>query len=121
MQRSTDRVLTTHTGSLARPAELLDLLIARDAGQPVDAARFEASAAAAVVDVVGRQFDAGLDVVNVGEMSKIGFGNYVKERLTGFDGAGQPRPESLDVRAFAGWGARYQTVTPRTTGSCTGP
>src|SRR5215207_7501207 len=121
MQRSTDRILTTHTGSLARPAGLLEMLIARDEKRPIDTGVFDATVAREVATVVARQIEAGIDIINDGEMSKIGFGNYVRERLSGLEGEGQPRPDSLDVRQFPGWGAAYQTVTPRTAGSCTGP
>jgi 5-methyltetrahydropteroyltriglutamate--homocysteine methyltransferase len=120
MQRSTERILTTHTGSLARPGALLEMLVARDSRQPIDQAAFEAASASAVADVVQRQVRAGLDIINDGEMSKISFGNYVRERLSGLDGPGMERPVGLDARRFPGWAPR-QTVTPLTAGSCDGP
>jgi 5-methyltetrahydropteroyltriglutamate--homocysteine methyltransferase len=120
MQRSTERILTTHTGSLARPAALLEMLIARDNRQPIDQAAFEAACTKAVADVVQRQISAGVDIINDGEMSKISFGNYVRERLSGVDGPGMERPVGLDARRFPGWAPR-QTVTPLTAGSCNGP
>ena len=86
MQRSTDRILTTHTGSLPRPRSLVELMFARESGGPVDASSLEAEVRSAVNDVVSKQRDAGVDVLNDGEMSKIGYSTYVKERLTGFGG-----------------------------------
>src|SRR5438128_3231817 len=86
MQRSTDRILTTHTGSLPRPRSLVELMFARESGGPVDASSLEAEVRSAVNDVVSKQRDAGVDVPNDGEMSKIGYSTYVKERLTGFGG-----------------------------------
>jgi len=86
MQRSTDRILTTHTGSLPRPRSLVELMFTRESGGPVDASSLEAEVRSAVNDVVSKQRDAGVDVLNDGEMSKIGYSTYVKERLTGFGG-----------------------------------
>src|SRR5437588_4294364 len=87
MQRSTTRILTTHTGSLPRPTSLAELMFAREAGDAVDAGRLAVEVAAAVNGVVARQAEVGLDVVNDGEMSKVGYSTYVKERLTGFGGS----------------------------------
>ena len=86
MQRSTDRILTTHTGSLPRPQSLVELMFARESGGPVDASALEAEVRSAVNAIVAKQRDAGVDVLNDGEMSKIGYSTYVKERLTGFGG-----------------------------------
>jgi hypothetical protein len=83
MQRSTDRILTTHAGSLARPADLLAMVRVKDAGQPYDHAAFAARVRTAVAEVVGKQMDAGIDVVSDGEQGKPGFAHYVKDRLTG--------------------------------------
>src|SRR5262245_50887687 len=83
MQHSTYRILTTHAGSLARPADLLEMVRAREAGQPYDHEAFAARVRAAVAEVVGKQIDTGLDVVSDGEQGKPGFANYVKDRLTG--------------------------------------
>lgn len=85
MNRSTDRILTTHTGSLPRPPELLKMLYSREDGV-TDQAAFEATLRQAVADVVRRQAEAGVDVLNDGEMGKIGYSTYVKDRLTGFEG-----------------------------------
>jgi 5-methyltetrahydropteroyltriglutamate--homocysteine methyltransferase len=83
MKLSTDRILATHVGSLPRPPVLRDLILAREAGGAVDAARFEAEAAGAVADTVARQVAAGIDVVSDGEMSKPSYATYVKHRIAG--------------------------------------
>src|SRR6516165_10029444 len=70
MKLSTERILTTHVGSLARPRSLLDLILAKEEGRPVDAAAFETQSDDAVADVVAKQVAAGIDVVSDGEMSK---------------------------------------------------
>jgi len=86
MMRSTERILTTHTGSLARPPELLELLSARAEGRPVDEAAFRSQVRTAIAEAVRRQAEAGIDVVSDGEMGKAGFANYVMDRMTGFGG-----------------------------------
>src|SRR5207237_5956487 len=85
MKRSTDRILTTHTGSLARPKDLLDLMSARLHGEPYDAAAYGPRVRSAVAEVVGQQIECGIDVVTDGEQSKPGFSVYVRERLTGLE------------------------------------
>ena len=92
MKRSDTRILTTHVGSLPRARELSDLLIAAEAGKPVDAARLDALAAAGVRDAVRKQIAAGIDVVNDGEQPRVGFQTYVAQRLAGFGGASQRDP-----------------------------
>jgi 5-methyltetrahydropteroyltriglutamate--homocysteine methyltransferase len=106
MKRSHERILTTHTGSLARPPELLQMLLAREEGQPVDASVFDATVRRAVTETVQRQVEIGLDIVNDGEQSKISFATYVRERLHGFGGADEPRPASLEAREFPEYAAR---------------
>src|SRR5579864_4512395 len=100
MQRSTDRILTTHAGSLARPEPLKQLLLARDAGQVVDPAEFDGAVAEAVATVVGKQIEAGISIVSDGQQSKLGFAAYVSDRLSGFEGPQLPRPRTLDARKF---------------------
>ena len=85
MKRSTNRILTTHTGSLARPKLLLDIMKAKENGEAYDHDAYEAGVRNAVAEVVHKQVEAGLDVVNDGEQSKAGFSNYIRERLTGFE------------------------------------
>jgi 5-methyltetrahydropteroyltriglutamate--homocysteine methyltransferase len=85
MKRSTERILTTHVGSLARPHPLLELMRPKAAGQPYDQAAFASLASQAVKDVVHKQADTGIDVVSDGEQSKSGFFAYVAERLSGLE------------------------------------
>src|SRR5262245_4073617 len=106
MKHSTERILTTHTGSLARPPELLQMLLARDEGQPVDLGAFDAAVHRAVAEKVQRQAEIGLAVVNDGEQSKVSFATYIRERLHGFGGADEPRPVSLEAREFPTYAAR---------------
>jgi 5-methyltetrahydropteroyltriglutamate--homocysteine methyltransferase len=83
VKTSTDRILTTHTGSLPRPKPLVDLILAREEGGAVDAGAFEAETARAVEDVVARQIAAGIDVVSDGEMSKPSYTTYIRHRVAG--------------------------------------
>ncbi|HTS42593.1 MAG TPA: cobalamin-independent methionine synthase II family protein [Xanthobacteraceae bacterium] len=88
MQRSTDRFLTTHTGSLPRPEDLIRTMYAKEEGVPVEKTALAAQVRAAVAEVVKKQADAGVDLVNDGEMSKPSYATYVKDRLSGFGGTG---------------------------------
>src|SRR5437763_11982606 len=88
MKRSTDRFLTTHTGSLPRPDDLIRMMYAKQEGVPVDAAALSRRVAAAVDEVVRKQAAAGIDVINDGEMSKPSYATYVTDRLNGFGGTG---------------------------------
>ena len=88
MKRSTERFLTTHTGSLPRPDDLVRMMYAKEEGVPVERAALDARVASAVEEVVRKQAEAGVDVVNDGEMSKPSYATYVKDRLSGFGGAG---------------------------------
>jgi len=119
MKRSTERILTTHTGSLARPPELLQMLMAREEGKPVDPEVFDATVRGAVTEKVKRQAEIGLAVVNDGEQSKISFATYVRERLHGFGGADEARPVGLEARQFPAWAARR--VTPYRRPACNAP
>ncbi len=85
MKRSTDRILTTHVGSLPRPASLFALMKAKNEGRAPDPALLDAEVRAAVADVVRKQAEIGIDVISDGEMGKVGFIPYVNERLTGLD------------------------------------
>jgi len=89
-------ILTTHVGSLPRAPELVPLLLARDHGRPYDAARFEQLVQAAVTDVVARQQAAGVSIVSDGELGKVGYSTYIKERLSGFGGHVERKP-ALDL------------------------
>src|SRR5262249_24843498 len=85
MKRSTERILTTHCGSLARPQDLLELMRAKASGQPYDHAGFASRVRSAVAEVVHKQVANGVDIVCDGEQSKAGFAVYVRERLAGFE------------------------------------
>ncbi|HEX5460228.1 MAG TPA: cobalamin-independent methionine synthase II family protein [Steroidobacteraceae bacterium] len=100
MQRSTDRILTTHVGSLPRTQAVTDVLFARAAGRP-DEPGADGTIANAVKAVVKRQVDVGIDIVSDGEMSKISYATYVSERLSGFDGD-TPREPGQDLVEFPG-------------------
>ncbi|HWK95410.1 MAG TPA: hypothetical protein VNR39_08300, partial [Pseudolabrys sp.] len=88
MQRSRDRFLTTHTGSLPRPDDLIRIMYAKEEGVPVEPHALAEHIRAAVADVVKKQADAGVDLINDGEMSKPSYATYVKDRLGGFGGTG---------------------------------
>ncbi len=88
MMRSMDRFLTTHTGSLPRPDDLIRMMYAKEEGVPVEPEALAARVRAAVAEVVRKQADAGIDIVNDGEMSKPSYATYVKDRLAGFGGTG---------------------------------
>ena len=90
MQRSTERFLTTHTGSLPRPEDLIRAMFAREEGVPVDPAALAQRVCAAVREVVAHQAEAGIDIVNDGEMSKPSYATYIKDRLDGFGGTSHP-------------------------------
>ena len=88
MLRSTERFLTTHTGSLPRPDDLVRTMYAKEEGVPVEAGALAERVAAAVQEVVRKQVQAGIDIVNDGEMSKPSYATYIKDRLSGFGGTG---------------------------------
>jgi 5-methyltetrahydropteroyltriglutamate--homocysteine methyltransferase len=88
MVHSTDRFLTTHTGSLPRPDDLIRIMYAKEEGIPVDPAALAARVRSAVAEVAGKQAKAGIDLVNDGEMSKPSYATYIKDRLDGFGGTG---------------------------------
>ncbi|MGE0744051.1 MAG: epoxyalkane--coenzyme M transferase [Rhodospirillales bacterium] len=91
MKRSTDRIVTTHVGSLPRPQFLVDAMVAQEKGVALDAKAYEAALAGAVADVVKKQVDLGVDVVDDGEFSKPGFAVYVNQRLGGYTARQKPR------------------------------
>jgi 5-methyltetrahydropteroyltriglutamate--homocysteine methyltransferase len=124
MKRSTDHILTTHTGSLPRPPELVAALERRDRGDwQDDEDRLVRLVEEGVQDVVQRQVRAGIAVVNDGEASKIGYSTYVKERLEGFGGEGEgPRAPSdaADFPEF--WNERNRSSRRGPTmPACVGP
>jgi 5-methyltetrahydropteroyltriglutamate--homocysteine methyltransferase len=110
MKTSQDRILTTHVGSLPRPPELRQLLVRKDQGEPYDQAELDRLTRQAVVDIVRRQADAGVDIVNDGEMSKPGYSTYVADRLSGFSGH-EPAKPRLDTREHPNFVAAYERMT----------
>ena len=101
----TDRILTTHVGSLPRSAAVTDLVFAQERGEAIDAATFSHVIGDAVNDAVARQVASGVDLVSDGEMSKISYATYIKDRITGFDGDSDRTPPA-DLEAFPSFMAR---------------
>ena len=124
MKTSTDRILTTHVGSLPRPLDVCDALYARERDDPAfDAAAFDRLSAEATKDAVRRQVEAGIDIVSDGEMSKISYATYVGDRLSGFSGD-SPRKAPADLEAFPTFLARQSKGGGTPTYKrpmCTGP
>ncbi len=135
MQRSTKRILTTHVGSLPRPADLVALIRDRLAGRAVDEAAFEARVESAVAETIRLQAEHGIDVVSDGEMGRIGFIPYINERLQGFEPNSGPSyvpggsywGQSREAKAFPGF-YQWAAKLPGTAGDvgpsrwvCTGP
>ena len=129
MLYSSDRILTTHAGSLPRPADLREMVTARANGQAFDTAELDARLKSAVADVVKQQLDSGLDIVNDGELSKFNFTDYVRERISGYElrpSSGRRRLSIIarDERKFAGYFAtnpRTQSLGPPTMPVCVAP
>ena len=119
MKRSTSRILTTHVGSLPRPWDLVDLLLAKESGRLTDQDSFDARVAGAVAEVVQKQVEAGVDIICDGEQSKFSYATYVKDRLTGFDGepVTLPRSDWLDFPEASARQASIPILRP----SCNGP
>jgi|SRR6516165_1803948 5-methyltetrahydropteroyltriglutamate--homocysteine methyltransferase len=123
MRRSTERFLTTHTGSLPRAEDLVRTMFAKEEGVPVDPAALKARIRLAVADVVKQQVEAGIDIVNDGEMSKPSYATYIKDRLDGFGGESRPLTyqDLVDFPDFArrvfGDPGRARRKTP----GCNGP
>jgi 5-methyltetrahydropteroyltriglutamate--homocysteine methyltransferase len=86
MRLSTDHILTTHAGSLPRPDDVAQMLYAIIDGKPVDHAALDERVRAAIAEVVARQHKVGIDVISDGELGKVGFSNYVIQRMSGFEG-----------------------------------
>jgi 5-methyltetrahydropteroyltriglutamate--homocysteine methyltransferase len=124
MSTRIDRILTTHVGSLPRPKDVVAVLFAQDKGEDVNAQYFDTTMRLAVKQAVKQQREAGLDIVNDGEMSKIGYATYMRHRLNGFELGDAPRatPQDLDDYPdyrdkIAGEGATPKYVRP----ICRGP
>jgi 5-methyltetrahydropteroyltriglutamate--homocysteine methyltransferase len=123
MKRSVDGILTTHTGSLPRPADLIRMMFAREEGVPVDGPALAAHVRTAVAEVVRKQANAGITVVNDGELSKPSYATYIKDRLSGFGGTSQ----ALQYRDLVDFPEMAKRVfgdpgrSRRKTPACTGP
>jgi 5-methyltetrahydropteroyltriglutamate--homocysteine methyltransferase len=132
IQQNTDRILTTHVGSLPRPIALLDLMKAKFENLAFDQVQYEKQVRAAVVECVRKQAESGIDILTDGEQSKPGFFTYVRQRLNGFEAA-RPRDQSpkkfeAEVMAFPEYYEQYfkqamlgGSVVPAVPLVCTGP
>jgi len=109
MKTSTDRILTTHVGSIPRPESIRELLLARLEGQAVDPEALAARVKDAVADVVRKQVECGIDVVSDGEMSKTSFIAYTDERLTGFTAMRPNDPNVPASNTSGSWARRLDT------------
>ena len=120
MKRSTDRILTTHTGSLPRPPELLSILEGRDQREVRTNPNYDSLVKSAVADAVKKQVDAGIDVITDGEMGRVAFSWYATERLTGFDGERRSVMQQVERSMFPEY---YEAMSPVMLGlpACNGP
>ena len=126
MQRSSERILTTHVGSLPRPADLLEAVNAREQGEPVDEAAHSARLRGAVSEIVRKQVELGIDVIDDGEFGKPSFVSYVNERLGGFEPdtkvrRGSPWADSREARSFPEFYAEALASARHSRMVCTGP
>lgn len=106
MNSSTERILTTHVGSMPRPQDVVDQLFAQDQGRDYDEAEFDRVMRRAVREVAEKQVQAGVDVISDGEMSKISYATYIRHRLTGFEIAEVPRATPKDLDDFPAYKQR---------------
>ena len=100
MKRSTHHILTTHTGSLPRPSDLVDIVLRQEAKQPVDEEVLAMRVRSAVAEVVLRQAEIGITFLNDGEQGKPGYSTYMKDRLTGFEGESTAAAVSGEAKDF---------------------
>lgn len=121
LARSVDRVLTSHTGSLPRADDLVDLLYRHDAGELEDKAQLDRRVEDAVRETVRAQLRHGVDIVNDGEVGKVGYATYIKDRLTGFDGPSESRPKPLEWQEFPEFFSRRAAEPAMQTPACSGP
>ncbi len=120
---SSDRILTTHVGSLPRSEAVTEGVFARENGQPYDSAALNATITESVADVVNKQIASGIDLVSDGEQSKISYATYIKDRITGFEGD-SPRRTPKDLEAFPNyskWASRSGGVPDYKRPKCVGP
>jgi 5-methyltetrahydropteroyltriglutamate--homocysteine methyltransferase len=130
IQQNTDRIQTTHIGSLPRPHAVLDIMKAKYNGQPYDQKAYDATIAQAVADSVRKQVECGIDIVTDGEFSKPGFFTYIRERLDGFEARPNQKIQIFqkEVAAFPEYYAQYfkdammgGTIVPIVPVVCSGP
>jgi 5-methyltetrahydropteroyltriglutamate--homocysteine methyltransferase len=121
MKRSTNQILTTHTGSLPRPADLVDMVLRKEKKQPVDEKVFVARVRSAVAEVVQKQAEVGLAVINDGEQGKPGYAIYMKDRLTGFGGETITASVPGEAKDFPEFTARRARRTDPKRPACIGP
>ena len=124
MLRSTDRILTTHVGSLPRPQPVVDMLFAQDNDELADQTAFDETMRQAVAEVAANQVQAGVDIISDGEMSKISYATYIRHRLTGFEIGEVPRATPKDLDEFPAYRDRLAQAggTPKYHRPiCTGP
>ena len=127
MKTLTDRILTTHTGSLPRSASLMDIILRREKDEAIDAATFEAATAKAVDDIVAQQVACGIDIVSDGEMSKPSYTTYIRHRAEGI----QPDPRAAekgrdimigrDLLAHPDFASRRRNFSDSPFPGCVGP
>jgi 5-methyltetrahydropteroyltriglutamate--homocysteine methyltransferase len=123
MKRSSDRILTTHVGSLPRQPEVVEALVRKEKGESYDREKFDSIVRSGVADIVARQAAIGLDVVSDGETGKIGYSTYVRERLSGFGGEYTPKPnrDLADHPEFRRRMSLYLGAQPFRRVCCIGP
>ena len=122
MKRSTQRLLTTHTGSLPRPAEVVELLLHEQKHPGADASKLKDAVRRAVSGVVEKQVACGLDIINDGEQGRTDYTTHVKDRLAGFDGPSSPplgtgEPDFPELSAMLAYFASPFQHRP----ACSGP
>jgi 5-methyltetrahydropteroyltriglutamate--homocysteine methyltransferase len=119
MKRSTERILTTHVGSLIRPPDLQEMIRARESGNPYDHEALAARVRSAVAEAVRQQVECGIDIVSDGEQGKLGFNTYTNQRLGGFEPRAlrpgeHPRPRRRDWDEFPEFYDEYWQTQPVT-------
>ena len=121
MKRSTEQILTTHTGSLPRPTDLVEMVLCKEEKRPVDEDAFATRVRSAVAEVVRRQSEIGVTVLNDGEQGKPGYSIYMKDRLTGFGGESSGISNPGEAKDFPEYTARRMERTGPKRPACIGP
>jgi 5-methyltetrahydropteroyltriglutamate--homocysteine methyltransferase len=111
MQRSSDRILTTHTGSLPRGEPLSSMLLAQEQGKPVDSSQLSEAIEARVTHVLKKQVEAGMGIANDGEQGRVGFQTYILQRMSGFGGVSK-RPYGKEFTQFPDFTQRMMARIP---------